>query len=238
MSECRVHSCIFQQRVVAKKAQPSPLRRCPCRRVVSQVEADQLVKWGEADLLVVAREKKTVSKSCKICDGGDTKTSCSFCEKTGKMLVTDINEVYGRDIVLKAHRTKTNRVSTPRVPTIEAKHILRAYVSNESRAIVAAAARTVTEDEADLDDTGRYSFTPLGYVSPAQKEQAQQRIDEYGLMVLEARAKYVSGEEPKSKRIAHKPGTLIVGYENGNPVYNKNWWWEVEGRDADYGRAI
>jgi len=245
-SECRVHSCVFQQRVVAKKAQPNPLRSCSCRRVVSQAEADQLVKYGEANLLVVAREKKTVSKACKICDGGDTKTSCSFCGKTGKMLVTDISEIFGRDLVLIVHKTKTVRVSTPRVPKIEAKHILRAYTSNESRALVAEAARTSAEDEFSADEfklkrgkDDAFAFTPLGYVSPAQQEQAQQRINEYGLMILEARAfpgpsECKHREEFKCSRCEVPIGQKlnVIGQE---PKDNQE---RIEGRTFEWGRVI
>ena len=250
MSECRVHSCVFQQRVVDKKTQPDPLRHCKCREVVSQIEADQRVKCGEAKPLVVARERKEQYKPCKICDGGDSKSSCLFCERTGKMLVVEINEVFGRDIVSVAHRTKTNRVSTPRVPTIEAKHILRAYVSNEARSAVAAAQRTRGEDELDLD----LAFTPLGNVSPEQMEQAQKRIEEYGKEIqwqlhgigaavairitdkanINQRVIHPGKFEPEEKRLVYPPGTIV--FKDGSK--NKTWWYVMEGRGADYGRAI
>src|SRR6266436_7664118 len=185
MSECRVHSCVFQQRVVSNQlAVPNAVKNCRCREVVILTEAELQVKCGEANWIVVARNKETQEKPCDICGGGDTKASCHNCKGTGKVQKVVIQSALGRDIVLVPHEGKTKTVSTPRVPTIESKHILRAYVSNDSRALVAAIQNGA--EQSDFDDD--LVFIPLGYVGPEQRERAKERINEYGLLILEARS--------------------------------------------------
>lgn len=226
MSQVRVHSCVFQQRVVEQKAEPNPHRSCNCRRLATQIEADELVRWGEASRLVLARERKELEKPCDVCAGGEFKSSCTACKKTGKKAEVKINNVHGRDIVLVAHRTKTNRVSTPRVPTIEAKHILRAYVSRESVKTVEAVAN-LSEDALD-DDITNFVHVRLGYGSDKEQQYAQERIEEYGRMVamslkeLGAQVEVViTGNAGKGQRVIHPGKTEPVG-----------------GREKDWGRAI
>lgn len=215
MNECRVHSCVFQQGVVAQRSAPNPHRSCSCRRVASQAEADDLVRWGEATHMVLAREKKELEKPCDVCAGGDFKTSCDSCNKTGKKIEVKINNVYGQDLVLVAHRTKTNRVSTPRVPSIEEKHILRANVSKEVVETVESVLYGLVH-------------VRVGYSNNKEQEYAQERIEEYGRMVamslneigaqVEVR---ITGKAEKGQRIIH----------SGKPE-------PVGGREKDYGRAI
>jgi hypothetical protein len=168
-----------------------------------------MVKWGEAMWVVVERTWRLYTKVCSLC-GGDEKLikACIFCNATGKENKKIYDEKYNNDIVLIKHRTKSNRPSTPRVPTIESEHIERAYVE-------------------------------------CNKEAAE-RIEEYGLLILEARAfpgpkrchhdpklKCIRCALPEAVQEALKDQKLYaIGVEpEDNPVTR-------EGRKYDWGRAI
>lgn len=240
MRESRVHTCLHQEMVALEKREPR-LKKCRCRRYVTYADADLMVKWGEAKWVVTARERGSEERVCKLCQGGDQKSTCDVCKGTGKMNVAVVWNTYGRDIVLLAHRTKSSRVSTPRVPTIESKHILRAYVSNDSRMMVGAAQNSVGEWVEDINDAvGQGTrFQHLENVSPAQARLAAERIEEYGLMTLDARA------FPGPKQCMHRPEfkctrceipagakAYVIGKE---PEDNRK---KGEGRTYDYGRGI
>ncbi len=226
--------------VALEKREPH-LKKCSCRKLVSYFDADLMVKWGEAKWVVTARERGSEERICKLCQGGELKSNCDVCKGTGKMQVAVVWNTYSRDIVLLAHRTKSSRVSTPRVPTVESKHILRAYVSNHSRQLVGAAQNTDGEwisDEYDLVGQG-VRFQHLENVSPTQARLAAERIDEYGLMTVEARA------FPGPKKCTHRPEFKCTRCDvsDGEKVYvigkettdNKK---KGEGRTYDYGRSI
>jgi hypothetical protein len=235
--------------VALEKREPY-LKKCHCRKFVLYSDADLMVKWGEARWVVTARERGFEERVCKLCQGGDQKSTCDVCKGTGKMNVGVVWNTYGQDIVLLAHRTKSSRVSTPRVPTIESKHILRAYVSNESRQLVGEAQNAAGEWAEDEFIAGTANAAPgtaglgtrfqhLESVSPEQARMAAERIDEYGLLTLEARA------FPGPRKCMHRPEfkcircdvpagerLYVIGKE---PEDNKD---KGEGRTYDYGRAI
>lgn len=226
MNECRVHSCVFQQRVVAQKSEPDPQRPCKCRKLVSQEKAKDMVDCGEATFQVIARERKEQYKLCKICDGGDAKSSCLECKKTGKVLDVQVNEVFGRDIVKIVFQTKTNRVSTPRVPTIEAKHILRAYVSNESRELVDS-----------IITVGAWGV--IGYISSEQRKTAVERIEEYGRLIREARECPGPSECKHRKEFKCSRCEVPAGQKvNVIGVEPKNNEAKGEGERYDWGRVV
>lgn len=200
-----VHSCLLQEMIAMGKMEPRK-KACRCRQFVPYKEADEMVKRGEAMWHVVGRERGMQKEECPLCDE-KTQASCLKCGGTGQQDVMREWDTYSTDIVMINHRTKTNTVSTPRVPTIESKHIIRAYAD--------------------------------------ENLQAQERIDEYGLLTLDARvhpgpAKCTHrktndrGEPIFCTRCQLPEGTKAnaIGVEpEDNPE-------KGEGRNYDYGRAI
>jgi len=187
--------------VAEEKWQPRPYK-CDCRGLISWQEADQRVKWGEALWVVASRELVKIEEICKQCrDIEEYKKTCDLCKGAGKLVVTRPLKKYNDDIVLIAHRTKSNRVSTPRVPTIEDEHIYRAYLDGN--------------------------------------REAQERIEEYGLLVLEARA------FPGPRECRHRPEFTCT--RCGIPKGEKEYVIGLEpndnrktgtGRRFDWGRAV
>lgn len=251
--ESKVHSCVFQQKVVEQKFEPNPKKRCRCRKLVTFEQAKEAVKSGVAKWLVERRRRVEREQICAHCqDTEPNKATCHVCKSTGKTQFISILDDPGFDIVLLVHHTKSTRASTPRVPTIEANHILRAYVSTESRQRVQSA---LSEREAgNNEETGDMEFINLERTTPQQSRAAAARINEYGGLIqdqlhaigAELKKKIVKGfqvqyetveignPEPGEKRVVHPPGSIT--FADGSK--NKSWWWEIEGRETDYGRAI
>lgn len=195
--------------VVEEKRQPNP-NKCSlghrCRGLIDWKEADQRVKWGEALWVPISREYVEIKEMCKHCQGAEVLIkTCGECAGTGKVTVKrTLNKYNGEhddDIVLIAHHTKSNRVSTPRVPTIEDEHMYRAYVDGN--------------------------------------REAQERIQEYGLLVLEARA------FPGPRECRHRPEfkcsrcplpkgekEYVIGTEPADDARTGT------GRKYDFGRAV
>jgi len=132
----RVHTCLPQQMIVLGKWQPSAvLRKCTCREIISEDEARSRIKHGEAKWIVVSREQVEIETACKHCQGDDDlKRTCPNCKGAGKSVKLVDNDRLGNDIVELPHAGKSSRVSTPRVPTVEWKHIDRAYLDGNERA--------------------------------------------------------------------------------------------------------
>lgn len=125
MRPSKVHTCVFQEQVAMGKKEPNLSRKCSCRQIIEYKEANERVKVGDALWVVSKRVYGTRKAVCSLCRGEGDKT-CDLCKGTGEVEVAaDWNE-YNGDIVLVNHRTKSNRISTPRVPTVEADHIERA----------------------------------------------------------------------------------------------------------------
>ena len=135
MAVSRVHHCISQE-MVAQGFDEPPARRCRCRKFVTLVEATLMVKLGEAKWAVVARKRVPVEKACPLCHGSDDVMNCANECKDGKVEVFEEIDSYNNDIV-RVSRAAVNKkerkyrpwlaMKTPRVATIEAKHIVRAY---------------------------------------------------------------------------------------------------------------
>lgn len=258
MGESRVHYCSKQiaMAVEEDKLEP-PSGKCRCRKYIPLTEATQRVERGEATWTVIKRVHVT-EDICNLCKGDKEVVNCAGCRGTGKQEVNGVMEVYGSDIVLvsrpdldekrRKHRAivldrsskrKKPAVKTPRTPTIESKHILRAYVSDRVKDFVAVASRQ--DGVWTNEDTNNSPNAPLMYTrertSPSMAADARQRIEDYGVMILEARA-FVGPE-----KCAHAPDKKCTrcGIEGRIPAIKpepENNFQKAEGRLYDYGRAI
>ena len=136
----KMHSgCIGQELVALQKEEP-PAPRCFCRKLIEFDEADARVKAGSAKWVVTKRTRGVIEVDCPLCPGMTDieKKTCAQCKGTGKVMEAKVWEDYNNDIVEmstksidereKKYRLNT-RGKTPRVATIEGKHILRAVVS-------------------------------------------------------------------------------------------------------------
>lgn len=253
--ESKVHSCIFQQKVAEQKLEPNPYKKCRCRKQITFEDAKLMVRWGEAKWVVKKRQFVERDRICDKCkDETPFKATCDTCKGTGKIKFISLVDDPGLDIVLNAHHTKSARVSTPRVPTVESKHILRAYVPTEIRQMVQAALSEREGSWGNNEKTGEIEFMHLENVSPTQRRLAAERIEEYGELIgwqlhevgarvgvkitgkanADQREIHQGSPEPKEERRAYPPGTIT--FKDGST--NKSWWWVTEGRAGDYGRAL
>ena len=96
-----------------------------------------MVKNGEASWIVTGRRWGPMEQPCHLCHGNPDIKKCASCSGRGTETVTETIEDYGNDIVLvsrppidkmERRRSSALKQKTPRVATIEAKHIERAYV--------------------------------------------------------------------------------------------------------------
>lgn len=142
MSMSKVHHCIGQE-MVAKGLIEPPAKRCRCREVVSNEEAQTRVNNGEARWIVIDRIRGIDDILCRLCHDDKEVKNCALCAGKGFVSVPVVVEVKSYDIVSvsaesideKAGIYKPElRPKTPRVPTIEWKHIIRAYVLGERAA--------------------------------------------------------------------------------------------------------
>lgn len=160
----KVHSCPSQEFIAVGKEEP-PAKKCTCRKGVTIKRATEMVQAGQAHWVVLKRTWKTQTEVCHICQGKPEKVvNCMNCRGLGEVGKNVEFPIYGNDIVLVSSTAgDTYRpalaMKTPRVATLEAPHIVRAFV--------------------------------LGY------EEDQIRVEEYGLMTLQARIDMGIKVEPK-----------------------------------------
>ena len=192
------------------KLEPLKKKKCRCRKLVEYAVANEMVKFGEAMWIVVSRERGMQTVTCPLCGPTDISKSCDVCKGTGVTEVPAVWDTYTEDIVLINHRTKTNKVSTPRVATIESEHIERAYVDG------------VKEAAERIEEYGQLIQWTL------QEMGAEMRDSKTKEVVLEGRP------EPLNVRVSYPPGTIT--FKDGSK--NKSWYWTVDGPDFDYGRAL
>jgi hypothetical protein len=216
MKPSKVHTCVLQEKIAMKKAEPSAAKKCKCSKYVSYEEADKEVKQGAALWVVVSRERGTQDVPCPLCKGDKEFVNCDRCKGRGEVSIAREWDKYNGDIVLVSHRTKSNRISTSKAPTIEEEHIIRAVDHWWGRSDKAS--------QAAADRIEEYN------------ELTQKSLQSFGAALKSSNPeKAVAGRpEPENRRKGHAPGTIT--FKDGTK--NKNWWWEVEGRDFDYGRAV
>lgn len=215
MKPSKVHTCVFQENVAMGKKEPNITRKCRCQQVIEYKEANERVSLGEALWVVSGRERGMEARVCDHCNADDSR-GCDKCKGTGSINVAVVWDAYNGDIVLINHRTKTNRISTPKVPTIESEHILRFVVFDGEKDKVAKEAKERVEEY------GRMIQWNL------QERGAELRDASNGELLIEGT------KEPENKRVNYPPGTIT--FRDGSK--NKSWYWEVKGRDNDYGRTV
>jgi hypothetical protein len=119
-------------------------------------------------------------------------------------------DTYDDNIVLINHRTKTNKVSTPRVATIESEHIERAYVDG------------VKEAAERIEEYGQLIQWVL------QEKGAEMKDSKTKQIIIKGKP------EPLNVRVTYPPGTII--FKDGST--NRSWYSTVDGPDFDFGRAL
>lgn len=227
MRKVKMHSGCMGQELVAKRLAEPPAPPCKCKKMVDYIYANELVKRGEASWAVTGVKAVDVEVDCPTCakkTEAEKKTLvvCGDCKGKGKITASREILGYNNDIVLlssvsvdpknKKYRWNT-RSKTPRVATIEAKHIDRAYVDK-----LAYAVQRIEEYRTMIqEDLGAFGAQLLE-IDPATRK----------INVVKP-----GNPEPANKRVAHPPGTIT--FKDGST--NKSWWWEEQGRDVDYGRT-
>lgn len=216
MKPSKVHTCIFQEQVAMGKREPNIDKKCRCRQLIEYKEANDRVKWGEALWVVSKRERGTEERVCTLCKAEGDFRNCDQCKGTGKVEVGVVWDAYPGDIVLVNHRTKTNRISTPKVPTIESEHILRfiGFAGEDNK--IAKEARERIEEYGRLI---QWNLQGMG---------AELRDFDTDQVLINGNV------EPPNERRSYPPGTIT--FKDGST--NKSWYHVAEGRDYDYGRAI
>jgi hypothetical protein len=214
MKPSKVHTCVLQEKIAMKKAEPSAAKKCKCSKYVSYEEADKEVKQGAALWVVVSRERGTQDVSCPLCRGDKEFINCDRCKGKGEVAVAREWDKYNGDIVLISHRTKSNRISTSKAPTIEEEHIIRAvdhWWGRDDKASQAAAAR--------IEEYNELTQISLGAL---------------GAEITKGKLTFRGRKEPLNTAVGYAPGTIT--FKDGTK--NKSWRWEIDGRDFDYGRSV
>jgi len=138
----RLHHCFGQELVAIGMANP-PAKRCRCREFISSEEAQALVNRNAACWIVVERLNGIREEPCRLCHGDKEVKNCAMCRGKGTELNVVEEDVKSYDIVLISSKPKDVKekkyryaiaLKTPRVPTIESKHIIRAYVDGKKEA--------------------------------------------------------------------------------------------------------
>jgi hypothetical protein len=191
MSVSRCHFCIGQEMIaLGKEGNEPPAPKCRCRKFISLSEATKMVKRNEARWVVLKREYELVDEVCPMCLGDKEVKNCAQCNGTGKRTVYQAIETYGNDIVYSSEKPKDKKEKKYR-PTLAMKTPRVATIESEHIA--------------------------LAYVENVK--EAQERIEEYGRLILDARM-YVG-----------KDRIPAIGTE---PVDDAA---KSQGRRYDYGRA-
>ena len=210
MSVSRVHSCPQQIKVAEGRLEP-PSGKCRCRKYIGIKKATEMVKNGEASFIVLKRVWEGSNEICRLCAGSKEVKKCANCFGKGTEKGTLVREDYGNDIVLvsrppadKKEKKRSSALSmrTPRVATVESEHLELAYSGSVGTKIV----------------NGKKTRVWINLRPEAQA--AQDRIEEYGRLILDARMFVGPNKIPAIK---------------DEPLNDAK---AGTGRDFDYGRAI
>lgn len=186
----RVHHCTGQINVAEERNEP-PAPNCRCRKFISIEEATAMVDGREASWVVIKRTRVLAQVICKLCAGDKSVKNCAGCSGKGLAPEPVVWDEYNNDIVL---------VSQMPEDKTEKKR---------SSVLKKMTPRVATIESEHIERAYVYG-----------KKEAAARIEEYGLMILEARA------------FVGKDKTYVIGVEpEDNPKTG-------EGRRYDYGRAV
>ena len=185
MSISKQHTCPEQISIAVGDSEP-PAPNCRCRKYISTEAARKKVESEEASWIIISRRKAEIEMPCHLCHADPEVKKCANCNGSGKETKMVLIPRYGNDIVLVSRRPADKKEKkrssslakkTPRVATIEAEHILRAYVSDEARYIVEMAEHQGQKIRKLIEDR----------TSPQAAKAARDRIEEYGRLILDAR---------------------------------------------------
>jgi hypothetical protein len=268
MKKVKMHSgCIGQEKVAIGELQP-PAPFCRCKQLIDYKKANELVKRGEASWVVTKRQSVEVELECSMCLSMTDveKKTCGQCNGTGKIKAIREIPSYNEDIVLlssKAVDPSNKRyrwnmgAKTPRVPTIESKHIQRAFITlakppQQFRDFVEDVRRNQKSTRLGKLIKG-IEQRNIGYENILdayvfEDNYAAKRIEEYGDMNQEELGSFGAElRDAKTGKII-KPGKLepadeatyfppgSITFRDGSK--NKLGYWKIEGRRFDYGRAL
>lgn len=193
MLTSRVHHCISQEYVSQGIADP-PAVKCRCRKFIPIAKATEMVKNGEARWVVTKRTPDYKEITCRLCKGDKTVKACASCKDTRVETVNKPYEEYSNDIV-RVSRLAVNpkekkyrpalAMKTPRVATIESKHIVRAYVNDNEKEAEAAKIRIEEYGALILKArifvrTGKYPTIMMRFEPENNREKGEGRDYDYG----------------------------------------------------------
>jgi hypothetical protein len=190
MSVSRRHHCISQE-MVSQQFEEPPAKKCNCRKFISYKKADAMVKNGEARWCVVKRERGTRSITCSLCGGDPEVKNCAKCAGLGAVTVPAVWDTYTSDIVLVSQASHDEKEKKYR-PALAMKTPRVATIESE--------------------------HIERAYVEGVK--EAAERIEEYGRLILDARAFVGPNRIP----------AIIAEPEDNEKTF--------EGRNHDFGRAI
>jgi RecJ-like exonuclease len=190
MKDTKVHQCISHEMVSQGLDEP-PANRCRCREFISYKEANERVKNGEARWIVTRRERGTHEVVCDLCKADPEVKNCAACGGSGKKTEAVVWETYGKDIV---------RVSQAAVDKTEKKY---------RPALAMKTPRVATIESEHIENA---------YLN--ENKDAADRIEEYGMLILDARAFVGPNRIP------------AIGIEPADDPKTGT------GRNYDFGRAI
>jgi hypothetical protein len=190
MSVSRVHHCISQERIAQGMEEP-PAKRCRCRKFISIAKATALVKIGEASWVVVGRKSGVEEIACRLCGGDPEVKRCAHCRGSAKETRLYEDDIYGNDIVY-----------TSRDPKDKAEKKKRLWLAPKTP-------RTATIESEHIE---------RAYVDG--NKDAQDRIEEYGRLIIDARAFVGLDRHP-----------AIVPEPVDDPI-------KFQGPTYDYGRSL
>jgi hypothetical protein len=229
MKKVKMHQGCLGQEMVATGESAPPAPKCRCKKMVEYAYANELIKTNQAKWVVVKRTPVEVIEDCSFCEAMTDveKKNCALCAGSGKVNGLREIETYNNDIVLmsqmsvdvknKKYRRNT-RAKTPRVATIEKKHIIRAFVDDLKYAV-----ERIKEYEVMIQESLAW-FGPLNRCLMG----ARLRTEKTGEVLTPGLS------EPKDEVKSYPPGSIT--FSDGTK--NKSWYWKVEGRRFDYGRTI
>jgi hypothetical protein len=143
-------------------------RRCRCRKRLSLAEATKQVERGFAQWLILSRTFTTVKEICIVCANEKFKKSCQNCHGTGEVEKSYPHDILGTDIVL----VTTGALNDDGIPVY----------------------RSVKAKQTPRVATIEKSHIEKAYLE-GNKEETE-RIEIYGLMILEARIEMGIKPEP------------------------------------------
>jgi hypothetical protein len=215
----KVHSgCKDQAAVSLRRAEP-PASKCRCKRMMDWDEANAMVKEGFAKWVVVSRTRGVEEVPCRMCAQMEVqeRKTCGNCAGVGVVKEPRIWETFNNDIVILTNEDQGFKGKTPRVATIEAKHI--GYSVLET-GVKAKQAQDRIMEYANLIQLELHKYGATIYLTSGYGKRQEV---------------YLEGKhEPPNKVKSYPPGT--IKFRDGST--NKSWYWDIEGRDREWGRAV